>query len=220
MSETANSPILTAALTASQPAPAAPAVAAVEVAPAAPAAPAVEAPKPPAEAAPAPTLNPWALRPPKPAASPAPSPAIDAAASPAAPPAPVADPALAALEARVASLSSVLTRQANAELAGVPENVRAYVASLAGNDAAKQLDAIHTLRANGLLPTAPALVPAGATTMPAAAPSVPAAPSSPDAPVLAEYERLSSKSPIIAAAFRTANGAAIARAEAARASRN
>lgn len=217
MSETATapSPILAAALAASQPAPAAPVVAA-EVAPAAPAAPAVEAPKPPAEAAPAPALNPWALRPPKPAASPAPSPAIDAAA----PPAPVVDPALAALEARVASLSSVLTRQATSELAGVPENVRAYVATLAGTDPAKQLDALHTLRTSGLLPTAPAVVPPGATTMPGATPSAPAAPASPDAPVLAEYERLSARSPIIAAAFRTANSAAIARAEAARASRN
>lgn len=207
------SPILAAALAAApaaqtpaQPAPAAPVV---DAAPP-PAAPAAEAPAAPA----APVVNPWALRPSKPAAAPVVE--TPAAAAPVAP----VDPKLADLEARVASLSSVLTRQASAELAAVPENVRAYVSQIAGTDAAKQLDALHAMRAAGLVPATPAAVPPGATTMsaPSAPPAAPVA--DPDSRVLAEYERLASSSPIMAAAFRTTNSAAITRATAARASRN
>jgi len=208
------SPILAAAMAAApaaqtpaQPAPAAPVV---DAAPP-PAALAAEAPAAPA----APVVNPWALRPSKPAA-----PALVVETSAAAAPVAPVDPKLADLEARVASLSSVLTRQASAELAAVPENVRAYVSQIAGTDAAKQLDALHAMRAAGLVPATPAAVPTGATTMsaPSAPPAAPVA--DPDSRVLAEYERLASSSPIMAAAFRTTNSAAITRATAARASRN
>jgi hypothetical protein len=95
--------------------------------------------------------------------------------------------------------------------------VRAYVAKVAGDDPAKRLDTLHALRAAGLVPTT---VPAGATTAPAmASPSTVPTPN-PDAVLLAEHERLSSSSPMLAAAFAARNGAALTRARAAKTSRN
>ena len=206
----ATSPLIAAAAAVSAPPVAAPA-APVADAPAAPAAPAAEAPAAPA----APRVNPWALRFEKPAPVVA-APVVEtpAAATPAAPAAPV-DPRVADLEARVASLASVLTRQATSELASVPENVRAYVSQIAGTDPAKQLDALHAMRAAGLVSAAPAAVPAGASTM--ATPTAPAATAqtNPDAAVLAAYERLAG-SPIAQGAFASANAAALARARASR----
>lgn len=216
----AATPIIAAALAATQPAPAAQApaqaapAAAPPVAPVADAAPAVEAPK-----VTPPRLNPWAKRE---ASKPAP------VASPEAPPAaaaPVVDPRVATLEAQVASMQTLVRTQAEEALASVPENVRAVVASLAGDDPARRLDVLRTLRAQGLA-TSPAVVPPGATTMPtgaAAPPSPPASTSTAtaDAAVLAEYERLTSGgSPIVASAFASANRATLARARAAVASRN
>ena len=171
----------------------------------------------PAAAPPAPpTVNPWALRPAKPAA---PAPVVETPAA-AAPPAAPVDPRVADLEQRVASLSSVLTRQASAELAAVPENVRAYVSQIAGNDAAKQLDALHAMRAAGLVAATPATVPTGASTMPAAGLPSPAAIPSPDAAALATYEDLKARGASLrASVFRAENAAVIERAMAARAAR-
>jgi len=175
-------------------------------APAPVAAPAEAAPAP-AAAAPAPApakpraLNPWAKR------------------SPAAAPVAVApaDPAVAALSTQVESLRGLVARQADEALNGAPESVRAYVAKVAGDDPAKRLDTLHALRAAGLVPTT---VPAGATTAPAmASPSTVPTPN-PDAVLLAEHERLSSSSPMLAAAFAARNGAALTRARAAKTSRN
>ena len=174
-------------------------------APAPVAAPAEAAPAP-AAAAPAPApakpraLNPWAKR----------APAAPAAVAP-------ADPAVAALSTQVESLRGLVARQADEALSGAPESVRAYVAKLAGDDPAKRLDTLHALRAAGLVPTT---VPAGATTAPAmASPSTVPTPN-PDAVLLAEHERLSSSSPMLAAAFAARNGAALTRARAAKTSRN
>ena len=177
--------------------------------------PGMDVPAPPA----APALNPWALRPAKPAPAAAPVVETPAAAAPTAAPAAVIDPRVADLEARVASLSNVLTRQAAAELASVPENVRAYVATIAGTDAAKQLDTLHAMRAAGLVSAAPATVPTGASTMPAASLPSAAATPSPDAAALATYEDLKAKAPLRASVFRSENAAVIERAIAARASR-
>jgi len=175
-------------------------------APAPVAAPAEAAPAP-AAAAPAPVpakpraLNPWAKR--APAAAPV-------AVAP-------ADPAVAALSTQVESLRGLVARQADEALSGAPESVRAYVAKIAGDDPAKRLDTLHALRAAGLVPTT---VPAGATTAPAmASPSTVPTPN-PDAVLLAEHERLSSSSPMLAAAFAARNGAALTRARAAKTSRN
>ena len=201
------SPLIAAAAAVSAPPVAAPAPVVADAPPAV-AAPAAEAPA----ATAAPRVNPWALRPEKPAPAPVvETPAADVSAAPAV----AVDPRVADLEQRVASLSSVLTRQAAAELAGVPENVRAYVAQIAGNDAAKQLDALHAMRAAGLVAATPAAVPTGASTM--ATPTAPAAAAqvNPDALVLAAYERLSG-SPIAQGAFASANVAALARARVAR----
>lgn len=210
MSDTANTPILSAAIAATQ-APVQPAPeAAPPAAPAADAAPAAEAPKAP------PRLNPWAKRD---AAKVAPVAAAPVAVAPVAV-APVADPKIADLEARVASLSGVIARQASAELAALPENVRAYVSQVAGEDHAKRLDTIAALRASGLV-TSPAVVPTGATTITPTMPSAPSAPANPDLSVLAEYKSLVAKgSAVLAASFRTRHAAAIARAEAAQGSRN
>ena len=201
------SPLIAAAAAVSAPPVAAPAPVVAD-APAAPAAPAAETPAAPA----APRVNPWALRPEKPAPVVA-APVVEtpAAAAPAAP----VDPRVADLEARVASLASVLSRQATSELASVPENVRAYVSQIAGTDPAKQLDALHAMRAAGLVSVAPAAVPPGASTM--ATPTAPAATAqtNPDAAVLAAYERLAG-SPIAQGAFASANAAALARARASR----
>jgi len=150
-------------------------------------------------------LNPWAKRA---AAAPAP-----AAPTPA--PEPAADPRLAALTSQVDALRGVLSRQAETELAGAPENVRKYVLATAGDDPAKRLDALHALRAAGLA-TAPASVPQGATTLPASAPAPAATPANTDAVLLDHYNRLRETSPIVASAFATANREALARARAAR----
>jgi len=180
---------------------------AVETPAPAPVAAPVEAAPAPAAAAPAPApakpraLNPWAKR------------------SPAAAPVAVApaDPAVAALSTQVESLRGLVARQADEALNGAPESVRAYVAKVAGDDPAKRLDTLHALRAAGLVPTT---VPAGATTAPAmASPSTVPTPN-PDAVLLAEHERLSSSSPMLAAAFAARNGAALTRARAAKTSRN
>ena len=135
----------------------------------------------------------------------------------AAPPAPVdaEDPALATLRAQIASLSGVVKAQADDALAGVPDGVRKTIESIAGDDPARRLDVLRTMRANGLVVAAPAAVPLGASTM--APPSAPpaAAQTNPDALVLAAYTRLAG-SPIAQSAFEIANASALARARAAR----
>lgn len=209
-----STPILSAAgITAAPSAPAA------EAPPAAPVAPAVVAPvaTPDAPAAPPaapPRLNPWARRALAPAAPAAPVAAAPAAAAPPAAPA-AEDPRVATLTAQMDSLHAVIRAQADDALAQVTANVRATVESLAGDDPARRLDVLRTLRAQGLA-TAPAQVPPGATTMQAPASPAINAPS-PDAAALAQYERLrASGSPIAAAAWRAAHYAEITRAEAAR----
>lgn len=173
------------------------------VAPAAP----IPAPEPAAAAPEAPAkpraLNPWAKR------AAAAAPVATTLAEPA------ADPRLAALTSQVDALRGVLSRQAETELAGAPENVRKYVIATAGDDPAKRLDALHALRAAGLA-TTPATVPSGATTLPSAAPAPLAQPANTDAVLLDHYNRLRETSPIVASAFATANREALARARAAR----
>lgn len=207
MSEPIASPLIAAAAAVSAPPVAAPAPPVTE-APPAPAAPAAEAPAAPA----APRVNPWALRPEKPAPVVA-APVVETPA--AAAPAITEDPALATLRAQIASLSTVVKAQADDALASVPDGVRKTIESIAGDDPARRLDVLRTMRANGLVTAAPAVVPPGASTM--AAPSAPAATAqaNPDAAVLAAYDRLAG-SPIAQGAFASANAAALARARAAR----
>lgn len=213
-------PILAAA--AAQPAAAPQESAKADAAPPAPA-PAAEAPKPTAEATapkPPPRLNPWAKRAAAKPAEPAAKPVETAPAAAPVEAKPVVDPRVADLEARVASLSSVIARQATAELSALPENVRAYVSQIAGEDPAKRLDTIAALRASGLV-TTPAAVPPGATTITPTTPAAPPSPPNPDLALLTQYEALVAKgSAVVAAAFRTRHSAALARAEAARGSRN
>jgi len=201
------SPLIAAAAAVSAPPVAAPAPVVADAPPAV-AAPAAEAPAAPA----APRVNPWALRPDKPAAPVVETPAVDAA-----PPAPVVaeDPALAAMRAQIASLSGVVKAQADDALASVPDGVRKTIESIAGDDPARRLDVLRTMRANGLVVAAPAAVPPGASTM--APPSAPpaATQTNPDALVLAAYARLAG-SPIAQSAFEIANASALARARAAR----
>lgn len=201
------SPLIAAAAAVSAPPVAAPAPVVADAPPAV-AAPAAEAPAAPA----APRVNPWALRPDKPAA-----PVVETPAADVAPPAPAVaeDPALATLRAQIASLSGVVKAQADDALAGVPDGVRKTIESIAGDDPARRLDVLRTMRANGLVAAAPAAVPPGASTM--APPSAPTATpqTSPDALVLAAYARLAG-SPIAQSAFEIANASALARARAAR----
>ena len=209
MSDTAPiaSPLIAAAAAVSAPPVAAPAPVVVDAPPAV-AAPAAEAPAAPA----APRVNPWALRPDKPAA-----PVVETPAADVAPPAPAVaeDPALATLRAQIASLSGVVKAQADDALASVPDGVRKTIESIAGDDPARRLDVLRTMRANGLVAAAPAAVPPGASTM--APPSAPTATAqtNPDALVLAAHARLAG-SPIAQSAFEIANASALARARAAR----
>lgn len=197
--------------------------------PAAPSAPAPEAPKveaakpaeaPKTEASKPPRLHPYAKRdaaPAKPAAAPA---APSQPTAPAAAEAPKADdPRIASMSSELEALRGVLSRQAATELAALPENVRKYVETAAGDSPAKRLDMVAMLRASGLV-TAPAAVPPGATTLPQA-PLPPAqdATATTEASVLAEYERLAKSSPILASNFERSNRAVINRARE-RASRN
>lgn len=172
-------------------------------APAAPAAPAPEldsAAKEPVKTA---YLNPYAKR----AAKAAPAPVAAPVAAPAAPTA--EDPRIASLSAQVADLMSVVSRQATTELSVQPEPVKQYLAKIAGDSPAKQLEALHNLKASGLLNTPPSL-PTGATTAPAGAPKPGVGPASPDAAIRAEYESLKG-SPILQAEYRRQHGAALAR---------
>lgn len=191
MSDAVPTPVL-AALAGASPAPAEAPVAAT---PAPEPAKATEAPAKPR------ALNPWAKRATPPAAAPVAE--------------PPADPRLVALTSQVDALRGVLSRQADTELASVPENVRKYVLSTAGDDPAKRLDALHALRAAGLA-AVPATVPTGATTMPTTGPAPAATPANGDAAILDHYTRLRETSPIVASAFANANREALARARAAR----
>lgn len=209
-----NAPPPAPAATAQQPASASPS----------PASPAQTAP--PVAAPAAPYVNPYAravlARAAAPVAAPSTTHAPVAApvASVAAPPqTPAAsDPRVADLASQVEALRGVVRAQADDALASVPDTVRATVHALAGDDPAKRLEVLRTLRTNGLV-TAPPTVPQGASTMHAAAPAPPpvASAASSDAAVLAEYERLrSNNSPIVATAFAERNRAALTRARAAR----
>ena len=155
----------------------------------------------PAEPAPAPVpvrvLNPWAKR--------------EAAA-------PV-DPRVAALEARSSELTSALSTYATTELNAVSESVRNAVRAIAGDDPSAQLKALSAMRANGL-GVVPVLSAGSTTAAPVAAPA--AAPvHNADEAALAHLEKLrASGSQLLASQFASRNAAAIARATAARASRN
>lgn len=192
---------------------------AVTPAPAPPAAPAAKAD---AKAdAKAPDAKPWVN--PHVARRAAPkAPAAPVAAAPAAPAAPPVDPAkrLAEVEAlhkaegeKSARYRSVIEAHAATELAALPDRVRESITRRAKGDPVAALDLIATAREMGLTSTT---IPTGATTAPP--PPSTASAVDPDAAVLAEYEGLKGKAPIRANAFRMLNGAAIARAEARRAS--
>jgi hypothetical protein len=166
--------------------------------PAAPPAPPVAAkPETPAPATPVRVLNPWAK---KEAAAPM-------------------DPRVAALETRATELSATLAGYAQTELSASPENIRNAVRAIAGDDPSAQLKALAALRANGV--TALPTIAAGSTTAPPVAAPAPSPANDPDVLALTQYERLvASGSQILASQFAARNQAAIARATAARASRN
>lgn len=204
---------------------AAPATDAPAGAPAAPSAPVAPkaaetpsaAPAKPAESKP--WVNPYAARKATQTAAPKPAAAPPAPVAPAAPP---VDPAkrLAEVEAlhkaegeKSARYRSVIEAHAATELAALPERVRESITRRAKGDPVATLDLIATAREMGLTSTA---IPTGATTAPP--PPATSAAVDPDDAVLAEYESLKGKAPIRANAFRMLNGAAIARAEARRAS--
>ena len=172
---------------------------------AAPAAPVTPAPE--ASAAPA--------QPPAPKAPVAKAPVAKAAAkAPAAPPAPPVDPKYAALESTVKAQREALSGFASQALADVPEAVRAAVKALAGNDPSKQLSALATLKANGLVAGA---LPVGATTGAASPPPAPTPKvADAEASVVAEYERLLKRGAHIhASVFYAKNRAVIERAKSA-----
>jgi hypothetical protein len=178
-----------------------------KAAPAAPAAPVTPAPE--ASAAPA--------QPPAPKApvAKAPPPVAKAAAkAPAAPSAPPVDPKYAALESTVKAQREALSGFASQALADVPEAVRAAVKALAGNDPSKQLSALATLKANGLVAGA---LPVGATTGAASPPPAPTPKvADAEASVVAEYERLLKRGAHIhASVFYAKNRAVIERAKSA-----
>lgn len=176
--------------------PSAPAVAAEAVSPA------PEAAKEPAKPA---YLNPYAKRASKASPVPAPVKAVEPSVS--------EDPRIASMSAELKDLMSVVSRQAELEIASQPESVKAYIAKLAGDSPAKQLEALHSLKASGLLTSTP-VVPKGASTSPEGAPK-PVGPTNQDAAILAEYQSLKG-SPILQAQYQLQNGAALARAMASR----
>jgi len=136
-------------------------------------------------------------------------------ASPKVAPAPV-DPRVAALEASAAEASAVLGRHAASVLAEAPEALRNAVRAIAGDNPARQLDTLAAMRAHGLGGSA-SVLPVGASTAVPAQQPAPAAPINPDAAALARYEDLQSRGAhMMAAAHLSAQGAAIARAKAAR----
>lgn len=154
---------------------------------------------------------------PAPAAKPAPkAPVAKAAAKVAAkaPPPPPVDPKYAALETTVRQQREALSGFASQALADVPEPVRAAVKALAGNDPTKQLAALATLKANGLVSGS---LPVGATTGAASPPPAPTPKASDnDAAIVAEYERLlKGGAHIHASVFYARNRAVIERAKSA-----
>lgn len=200
---------------------AAPATDAPAGAPAAPSAPVAPkaaetpsaAPAKPAESKP--WVNPYAARKATQTAAPKP-----AAVAPAA--APLVDPAkrLAEIEAAHKASGEKLTRYEETlkarvaqDLAALPERVRKVIERDAAGDPLATLRMITSAHEMGLTSAA---IPPGATTAPP--PPATSAAVDPDAAVLAEYESLKGKAPIRANAFRLINGAALARAEARRAS--
>jgi hypothetical protein len=140
-------------------------------------------------------------------------PAAPIVVSPAAPAA-VAPPVAPAVDPRVNDLMAIVSEDVARDLASVPENVRATVRSLAGDDPIAQRRVLATLRANGV--TGPVVLPPGATTAVPSGQPAPAADVSPDAAHLAEYERARTVAPQYAAAYRSQHAASIARALAAR----
>jgi hypothetical protein len=189
-------------------------------------APAAEAPKawanpyarkaaPAAPVTPAPEASAAPAQPPAPKAPVAKAPVAKAAAkAPAAPPAPPVDPKYAALESTVKAQREALSGFASQALADVPEAVRAAVKALAGNDPTKQLSALATLKANGLVAGA---LPVGATTGAASPPPAPTPKvADAEASVVAEYERLLKRGAHIhASVFYAKNRAVIERAKSA-----
>jgi hypothetical protein len=139
---------------------------------------------------------------------------VAAKATPAAPSAPLADPKYAALEQTVRQQREALSGFASQALADVPEAVRAAVKALAGNDPTKQLSALATLKANGLVAGA---LPVGATTGAASPPPAPTPKvADNDAAIAAEYERLlRGGAHIHASVFYAKNRAVIERAKSA-----
>lgn len=117
-----------------------------------------------------------------------------------------------AAEKRAADALAIVETHAASRMAAAPENVRKAVESIAGTDPAARLRALDALAANGI---APGVVPTGATTT--AAPTTPGAnapaspPSDPDIAAARSWTELRSKSPVLAAAMRAANTAAIER---------
>lgn len=153
-----------------------------------------------------------AAAPVQPPAPKAPPPAAKAPAkAPPAPAAPPVDPKYAALESTVKAQREALAGFASQALADVPEPVRAAVKALAGNDPTKQLSALATLKANGLVSGS---LPVGATTGAATPPPSPAPKAaSTDAALLAQYQSfVAAGAPSIAQSFLARNRDAIERA--------
>ena len=170
---------------------------------------------PAAPVTPAPEASAAPVQPPAPKAPVAKAPVAKAAAkAPAAPPAPPVDPKYAALESTVKAQREALSGFASQALADVPEAVRAAVKALAGNDPSKQLSALATLKANGLVAGA---LPVGATTGAASPPPAPTPKvADAEASVVAEYERLlRGGAHIHASVFYAKNRAVIERAKSA-----
>ena len=139
-----------------------------------------------------------------------------------APTAPPVDPAarLAQVEAEHKSTGERLTRYEETlkarvaiDLAALPDRVRKVIERDAAGDPLATLRMITSAHEMGL---AAPTIPTGATTAPP--PPSTASAIDPDAAVLAEYDALKGKAPIRANALRMLHGAAIARAEARRAS--
>ncbi len=116
---------------------------------------------------------------------------------------------------KVEALEAVLAARANAELSNLTEEQRAAVQLIAGDDAAKRINAIDALRPTWTAKAAAvAPIAAPASTAPASPP--PAATATPTNNVLATYEQLSKTNPMAAAQYRVANWDAYLQAKNAR----
>lgn len=114
--------------------------------------------------------------------------------------------ALKATAAKAAEYQAALKLRAESELAALSDEQREALLSLTGDDPAKQITAIEKMRAVFLKPAATAPTPATTAT---SAPAPKPADTAPAKSHLAEYERLKTINPMVAASYRLANLPAI-----------